>query len=264
MSEKTGNIFADNLGIIITFLAFLITTAGFCWLMWDKMATQGERIARLEERMSICVKCDGNNYPIEKNKDGYKWTEYKSEDRDNKGNVSFAVEVDVLEDRYRWACGKSEKEDIKKNRWLIDGNESLEEIIKKYDPKVELVGAKKIIVVGTASSEGDLPSQNDLAEKRARTLLGIVNKNLNSFIPVIGMSFGQYVADSTKAKCSDDTSEQRRILIVKVNYPQTEMSDSELEQRLINRFEELAKSGSFPIDIDNYSNKRNNKTMFLK
>lgn len=226
----------------------------------DEIArTHGERIARLE----TCVDCSKS--PRTKIKGGYEWKEYPSEETDESGAVTFSVEIDVLSKQYRWACGRSNVDDIVREN-QANSAVSLEDIIRKYDPDDELRDAKKIVVVGTASSEGDLVSQEDLAQSRARTLLKVVGDNLQKKIPVIGMSFGQYVADKEKAKCSDATSEQRRVLIVKLIKQSTDMSDYELEKSLIKRFEQLAEKDSykFPIDIRDYSNYKDHKRMFLE
>ena len=124
--------------------------------------TQGERIARLK----TCVDCSKG--PRTKNKGGYEWNEYPSEETDETGTVTLSVEVDVLEKRYRWACGLSTSNDIVKENHT-DGSVNLEEIIRKYDPDTELQDAKKIVVIGTASSEGDVSSQEDLARRLAQT-----------------------------------------------------------------------------------------------
>ena len=220
--------------------------------------TQGERIAKLE----ACVDC--SKAPRTKNKGGYEWREYPSEESDETGSVTLSVEVDVLEKRYRWACGLSTSNDIKENQ--AGGNVNLEEIIRKYEPDTELKDAKKIVVIGTASSEGDVSSQEDLARKRAQTLITVVENNLREDIPVIGMSFGQYVADTERAKCSDTTSEQRRILIVKIIEQSAKMSDDELEKSLIRRFKQLVDEEryKFPVDIRDYSNYQQGKKMFLE
>ncbi|HEX8398276.1 MAG TPA: hypothetical protein VF644_12670 [Pyrinomonadaceae bacterium] len=263
MSENSGNILRDNLLSIVGLLSLFITIIAAFWSLSDKIATQGERIAKLEERISICVEC--GNLPKEKNKSGDIWTEYNSKEKDDKGSTSFGVEIDVLEDKYRWNCGKFTKQDIIKKGWLMNSSETLDEIIKRYEPNKELGDAKKIIVVGTASSEGDLNRQNNLAEQRAKTLFEVVKNNINSNVPIIGMSFGQYVADTSNAKCSDDTSEQRRIFIVKVTQLPDGISDYQLEQEIKERFVELKdKNPSFPVDIRDYSNFRDKKQMFLK
>ena len=80
------------------------------------------------------------------------------------------------------------------------------------------------------------------------------------------MSFGQYVADTERAKCSDATSEQRRILIVKVIKQSARMSDDELEKSLIRRFKQLVDEEryKFPVDVRDYSNYKQGKKMFLE
>lgn len=225
----------------------------------DVLRDHEGRIAKLEARV------DGLKPMRIKNIGGYEWGEYPSEEKDEEGKIKLSVEIDVLEKQYRWVCGRFTSDDIVKADHA-DGKLSLDEIIKKYDPDVELKRAKKIIVIGTASSEGDTPSQEDLARQRAETLVTVVKNNLQKNIPIIGMSFGQYVANREKAECSDATSEQRRILIVKIIKQSAQMSDDELEKSLVRRFKQLASEESyeFPVDIRNYSNYRQGKRMFLE
>lgn len=215
------------------------------------------RIAKLE----ACVDCSKSVRV--KNKGGYEWTEYSSDETDREGNVTLSVQVDVLEKRYRWACGLATKDDIvKEDQTKV----SLDEIIRKYEPSEELKGAKKIVVIGTASKEGNITSQENLARERAKTLVSVVEDNIQRNIPVIGMSFGQYVADTEKEKCSDATSEQRRILIVKVTQQPANISNEELEKSLMRRFIQLVdeEKYKFPVDIRDYSNYRERKRMFLE
>jgi hypothetical protein len=231
----------------------------------NRLSTHEDILRAYEGRISkleACVDCSKSVRV--KNKGGYEWTEYPSDETDREGNVTLSVEVDVLEKRYRWACGLSSKEDVLKENQ--SGEVGLDEIIRKYEPDEELKNAKKIIVIGTASSEGDITSQEDLARKRAMTLVSVVESNLQKDIPVRGMSFGQYIGDTERAKCSDSTSEQRRILIVKVTQQPANMSDEELEKSLIRRFKQLVDEEryKFPVDIRNYSNYKQGKRMFLE
>jgi hypothetical protein len=265
MAEKNSNdTFKSGLIMALIgglFVLFSVLTA----YVLNRLSTHEDILRAYEGRISkleACVDCSKSARNI--NKGGYVWTEYPSDETDKGGNVTLSVEVDVLEKRYRWACGLSTKDDIVKE----NQNEkvSLDEIIKKYEPDEELKDAKKIIVIGTASSEGDTSSQEDLARKRAKTLVSVVEDNLQKNIPVIGMSFGQYVADTEKAKCSDATSEQRRILIVKVTQQPANMSNEELEKSLIRRFKQLVdeEKYKFPVDIRDYSNYKQGKEMFLE
>lgn len=258
-SFKTGLIIAFISGLFILFSVLIGHILTKLSTLDEITRTQGERIAKLE----ACVDCSKS--PRIKNKGGYEWKEYPSEETDEAGNVTLSVEIDVLEKRYRWSCSLSTSNDIVKEN-QTDGSVSLDEIIRTYDPDMELKDAKKIVVIGTASSEGDISSQEDLARKRAKTLVTVVENNLQKDLPVIGMSFGQYVADAEKAKCSDATSEQRRILIVKIIQQSTKMSDDELEKSLIKRFKQLVdeESYKFPVDIRDYSNYRQGKRMFLE
>lgn len=255
---KTGLIVALVSGLILLLIALGGIILTRLWALDEITRTQGERIARLE----TCSDCSKG--PRVKNKGGYEWKEYASEEIDDGGNVTFAVKVDVLEKRYRWACGRSGEDDIVRENQDED-KVNLGEIIRKYEPGVELKGARNIVVIGTASQEGDVSSQADLAEARARTLVSLVEDNIQKKITIRGMSFGQYVADRKTGDCSNATSEQRRVLIVKVMYPSERISDEALEKSLIARFKQLAdeESYDFPVDIGDYSNYRQRKKMLL-
>jgi hypothetical protein len=256
--ENKSNINGALLGLLV---AFFLGSAGYLANQLDKLQDakqeHGERIAKLEAKMDACVDC--SRTPVVKNKGGYEWTVFSSEGKD------LSVEIDVLSKQFRWKCGKFGENDVVREN-EVGGAISLRDIIRKYQPDEELQDAKKIVVIGTASSEGNLSSQEGLALARATTLRQIVDKSLekNREVPVIGMTFGQYIADVNRARCTDATAEQRRILIVKITRESPGMSRDELGKSLIRRFQELADQRGFPIDIRDYSKYQRHEEMLIE
>jgi hypothetical protein len=264
VSKNQDNTLKSNIVSIIGLIGICSGMLALSFIFWEKISTQGERISRLEGIVDKCVQC-GVSLPQKFEKDGVEWTRYKGQEP----NGSFAVEIDVISDKYRWLCNKSGINDIEQDNLIFDSKKSLSEIISKYEPNKELDGAKEIIVIGTASFEGDINTQTQLADRRAYTLKDTVAKGLGEIlkIPVLPMSFGQYYSpDASKGKCSNATSEQRRILIVKVTKQPEGIKEEDLEKSLVKRFEELAKDPSlnFPVDIRDYSNYRDRNPMLLK
>jgi hypothetical protein len=208
------------------------------------------RIAKLEQKVEDCVDCSLRVQV--KDHGGYVWSTYHSEEKGEGEQGAFAVDIDILSEQYRWKCG-SATTIVKEN----DENHTynLDEIIQKYSPENELKGAKAVVVVGTASSEGTQAAQEKLAANRMETLYNIVQPNLQKVLPIYGMNFGQYTEGETSAKCSPDTAAQRRVLIVKVTKQKEGISPQEFSESLKRRFVALAENSvlRFPIDIRKYS-----------
>ncbi|HEV7375231.1 MAG TPA: hypothetical protein VGN95_10980 [Pyrinomonadaceae bacterium] len=208
------------------------------------------RIARLEQKVADCVDCSLRVQV--KDRGGYVWNTYHSEDEGEGGQGAFAVDIDILSEQYRWRCA-SATVIVKEN----DENRTydLGDIIRKYSPENELKDAKAVVVVGTASSEGTQATQENLAANRMETLYNIVQPNLQKTLPIYGMNFGQYTGGETSVKCSPDTAAQRRVLIVKVTEQKEGISPKEFSESLKRRFVALAENSvlRFPIDIRKYT-----------
>jgi hypothetical protein len=209
------------------------------------------RITRLETKFEDCVDC--SRQVREKERGGFTWKTYESSETNESGAVVFAVEIDVLSEQFRWDCGSPTT--IVRENETPKRTYDLGEVIRQYSPERELKDAKTIVVVGTASSEGDIAAQERLAGNRIETLVPAVQHNLQKTIPVYGMNFGQYTEGDSSKPCSPDTAAQRRVLIVKVTKPDEPLPQKELGESLKRRFVALAedKSLKFPIDIRKYS-----------
>jgi hypothetical protein len=236
--------------VVALFLAPFVVLTYFLVEHGKDIKDHEGRIARLEQKVADCVDCSLRVQV--KDRGGYVWSTYHSEEEGEGQQGPFAVDIDILSEEYRWECA-STTTIVKEN----DKNRTydLGEIIQRYSPENQLKDAKAVVVIGTASSEGTPVSQENLAANRIETLLNIVEPNLQKTLPIYGMNFGQYTEADTSEKCSPDTAAQRRVLIVKVTKQKEGISPKEFGESLKRRFVALAENSvlRFPIDIRKYS-----------
>jgi len=90
----------------------------------------------------------------------------------------------------------------------------------------------------------------------------VKNYITNDTIPIYGLNIGKFL-ENRVSKCSDQTIDQRRIIIFKIIKKDENMTEAILERKL--RRILLEKSSNtdlnFPIDIRKYSKFKNNETM---
>jgi hypothetical protein len=179
---------------------------------------------------------------------GHPVISYPASDLDSEDKVLVELTIDILSEQFRWKCNELT---------VLHGAKPIqlgEAVIKGYTIERDLYNIKKIICIGTASSEGTVEIQEGLAENRAQELINIVKGNIaNPSIPIVGMNFGKHMEKGANRPCTKRTINQRRIIILKII--QQNVPDSDLEASLKRVLEEKAKSTRFifPIDIRKYS-----------
>jgi hypothetical protein len=181
---------------------------------------------------------------------GFKWRTEEEAILDPDGNVALGIEIDVLEDGIRWKCGSSYK--------LTRGDEEVDlaAVIRAYGRERELNGVRGIIAVGAASSEGLTSGQEALAQHRMERMISLLDSNLSiPKMPTYGYWAGQNVTGSRNSPCNETTSNQRRVLILKITDIREGMSFYEMSEKVGYRLVERAKEAGvvFPIDIREYS-----------
>ncbi|HSG40294.1 MAG TPA: hypothetical protein VLE27_11700 [Thermoanaerobaculia bacterium] len=182
---------------------------------------------------------------------GFKW---KIDDDevvlDASGEVLLGVEIDVLEDGIRWQCGS--------NSELARGGKTVQlaDVIRGYGRERELKDVKGIIAVGAASAEGLTSGQEVLAQHRMEEMIRLLDANLSvPKTPIYGFWVGQNTRGKREAPCNEATSDQRRVLMLKITEIKAGMSFEELEAKIEYLLVKRAKEEGvlFPIDVRDYS-----------
>jgi hypothetical protein len=130
---------------------------------------------------------------------------------------------------YTWALGSSTE--------LAVGGETLSEaeaITKVFSAEVRegLAHSPEIIAVGVASQEGELESEQERAERRAKAQAQLIAKSVSPLTKIWALNLGRFsVACATPN--SVDTSWQRPVMLVGVRFQQ---SGVVLAQALENAF----------------------------
>lgn len=212
------------------------------------------RLTELETKFNICVDCTKRTKEV----GGLKIDTYPGQSIDEKtGTIDLEVDIDILSEQCRWVCGSS--------REIVQGGEPVDfdKVMQAYVNTDQLKGISGIICVGAASSEGIQNNEEQRASDRMEYLINLVRNNIrNDTIPIYGFNIGQYVG-ANNSQCSDNTLDQRRIILFKVLKKDSLMSNELFERKLRTILIQKAadKSINFPIDIRKYSKFQNSATM---
>ena len=165
------------------------------------------------------------------------WTEFPISGEDGEGRrADFIVEVLAQEDRWK----------LRETDQLDSG--PVERVLPPYLNRLEkLVKAKGVIVVGTASQEGGLLSEEGRADRRADQLLKLV-KPLVGLKKIYKLNLGQHSKD--QAVVASDTSYQRRVIIVGIMQSDPSMNVTDLRTALFNA---LSQESKYSFDAVKYS-----------
>jgi hypothetical protein len=239
--------------ILITILGGLFV-ALFVW-GFQLLKEYEHRLTQLEtkfettfeklEALEACVDCSQRTKKI----GDYPYEIIKGVDVASNGEVLLETDIDVLSEQFRWECGSFVK--------IVRGKKEsadLANVISQYKADAQLKGVKAIVVVGTASQEGNFSGEEKRAKDRIETLINLTQDSLNTpnQIPIYGLNFGKSI-ENIQGGC-DDTIDQRRIVLLKVLKRSDNLPDSELEASLKRIL--LAKATDysvFPVDIRKYS-----------
>lgn len=131
----------------------------------------------------------------------------EGKDTENRRGV---FDVVVLDKDIRWVRGSATEIERKGERLSADAAKAA---VLAPEVKAGLAEAKELIAVGTASQEGDPAEETARAERRARTVAGIISDAAAPTVPVWALNLGQY--REACANCeSSGTSWQRPVVVI--------------------------------------------------
>jgi hypothetical protein len=165
------------------------------------------------------------------------WSTFPTSGEDEKGRrADFLIEVLAQEDRWK----------LRETEQLESG--PVDRVLPPYLKSLEkLDKAKGVIVVGTASQEGGLLSEEGRADHRADRLLKLV-KPITGLKKTYKLNLGQHSTDH--AADTSDTSYQRRVIIIDILENDPEMSVADIRAALLNA---LSKEKKYSFDAVRYS-----------
>lgn len=217
-----------------------------------------ERLTKLEQIVNQCEACKRNK----KIYGGYEWYSSNEYQIGHDGRIKLGLEIDVLSEQYRWECDSYT--DIKYGK----KEAYLKQIIQSYAKAHHLRGVKGIVALGTASNEGGEHSQEKLSQDRSITLVNELRGNSAfSSIPIYGFSLGQYTEEKSNKRCSSHTSDQRRVILLKIIDADEYLLGN--QQKLEDALREILVRKSihqgvvFPIDVRKYSKFKKSSTMLI-
>ena len=165
------------------------------------------------------------------------WESFTTSGEDENGNrAEFLIEVLAQEDRWKL----NEVDQLESGR--------LESVLPPYLEKLDkLDKAEGVIVVGTASQEGGLTSEEGRADRRADQLLKLV-KPISGVKKIYKLNLGQHSMD--QASDTSDTSYQRRVIIMGIMKKDPGMDVRDIRAALLNA---LSKESKYSFDAVKYS-----------
>ena len=270
LERKRREDFWMNLAIILT-LAFFCAILTYLVLNMsqklrgyeDGFLTMKEQVVDLDNQVkTLEAKLEGftSGQRVVKNLGGYTWESFTGAIKNEEGDTELGVEIDVLSDEYRWPCG-----DV---NTIVDDTTPIDfgAVVSGYNNDKQLKHAKAILCLGTASSAGQLITEEKRAGKRVSTLINLVKANLSSSdLPIGGMNLGKYMeGNPDQTACSAATMNQRRVVLIKIMELKPFLSDRELNDYLTQILIDKAVGVyDFPVDIREYSKYQRNQLMFI-
>lgn len=155
-----------------------------------------------------------------RNKD-WEWEDL--EGKSNGNSIKVRVVYKIIADQFRWKFGSHE---------YLDNGQRLYEVLPKYlNSLPDFQDAIGIISVGMTSEEGNVNTETDRADRRADNILLAINPSKLALKKnIYKLNLGQH--KRTDGKSTDETSYQRKIILIGVMSWSGNMPISEMEKCL--------------------------------
>jgi hypothetical protein len=184
----------------------------------------------------ISISGDGPSEPPEIREDP-PWTKVRVSGCDSQDRCA-TFDIAILAQEDRWV----------KKKWDLLESGPVAEVLPEYLGSLEkLLRAKEIIVVGTASEEGNLYSEEARADRRADAVLRIVRPLVHGS-RLYKLNLGRHIKLGRDA----DTSYQRRVILAEIEKRESSMGVEDIRHALYDALDDVERFSFNALDYSSF------------